>query len=109
MFFFGTNKIESVSVNEAYNESKLKGNALIDVREISEYKSGHSEGSVNMPLSTLDEKDSEALKKFDNVYVICQSGGRSMRAVTFLKDKGVNAINISGGTLAWKVQNLPIK
>jgi len=33
--------------------------------------------------------------------VICKSGGRSARAVEFLRGQGIDAVNVAGGTLAW--------
>ena len=35
------------------------------------------------------------------VYVICRSGARSAQAVEFLRGRGVDAVNVAGGTLAW--------
>jgi rhodanese-related sulfurtransferase len=34
-------------------------------------------------------------------YVICAKGGRSARAVEFLRGQGVDAVNVSGGMGAW--------
>ena len=34
-------------------------------------------------------------------YVVCKSGGRSMRAAQFLAEQGVETINVAGGTMAW--------
>ena len=37
-----------------------------------------------------------------SVYIVCQSGGRSMRACEFLHDAGVtNVINVAGGTMGF--------
>jgi rhodanese-related sulfurtransferase len=35
------------------------------------------------------------------VYVICRSGGRSAKAVEHLRSQGIDAVNVTGGTLAW--------
>jgi rhodanese-related sulfurtransferase len=35
------------------------------------------------------------------VYVVCRSGARSANACGFLRASGVDAINVTGGTLAW--------
>jgi len=35
------------------------------------------------------------------VYVICQSGGRSLRACEFAEANGIEAVNVAGGTGAW--------
>lgn len=37
----------------------------------------------------------------DRVYVHCKSGGRSAEAVDLLRARGVDAVNVEGGILAW--------
>lgn len=85
------------------------GTLFIDVREKNEYESGHAQGAVSYPLSTFNNTLADELKNFKVVYVICQSGGRSSRAVEFLQKVGVNAINVTGGTSAWKSAGLVIE
>lgn len=101
--------IKSVSVDEARSAIMLPGNILIDVREAGEYKRRHAAGAVNHPLSALGEKEYKALGNYKNVYVICQSGGRSMKAAHMLINHGVNAINVLGGTSAWESKNLEME
>ena len=73
---------------------------LIDVREPDEYESGHVPGAVLVPLGSVPAAD---LSQFEgsSLYVICKSGGRSMRACEFLADAGFDVVNIAGGTMAW--------
>lgn len=106
MFF---NSIPSVSVKEAYQKSSEPNTTLIDVRSKGEYVSGHAAGARNVPLDTLSDAVSADLAKYDAVYVICQSGGRSSMAARALKSAGVKAVNVSGGTLAWHGAGLPMK
>lgn len=40
-------------------------------------------------------------------YVICQSGARSLRAVEALTARGIDAVNVEGGTSAWLLAGLP--
>ncbi len=50
------------------------------------------------------EKNSKP-KDLQTVYLICKSGGRSMRAAEMLEETGYkDIVNIAGGTTAW-VQN----
>ncbi len=108
MFNFFKNQ-SGVSVVEAFEQTKDNNkNILIDVREESEYKNGHAKNALSFPLSYLSEKEAEELKKYENVYVICQSGGRSLRAVDFLLKQDVSAINVEGGTFAWVREKLPM-
>jgi len=89
---------------------KIKKSTIgfIDVRSHGEYESGHAVGAQNIPLETLDASVQE-LKAFEAVYVICQSGGRSAHAVNELVSKGVNAVNVAGGTSAWRFAGLPME
>lgn len=76
------------------------GAVLFDVREPDEYTEAHVGGAVLVPLATVPD----ALDRFrldGPVHVICRSGARSARAVEFLLEQGVDAVNITGGTLAW--------
>lgn len=76
------------------------GAELFDVRMPDEYESAHVPGAKLVPLPALPER----LGDFPDdapVYVICQSGGRSMKACEFLESQGYKAINVAGGTMAW--------
>ena len=35
------------------------------------------------------------------VLMICKAGGRSARATAFLREQGFDAVNVTGGMLAW--------
>ncbi|EPT83475.1 rhodanese-like domain-containing protein [Streptococcus agalactiae] len=74
---------------------------LIDVREEHEYRGGHIPGAINLPLSQLSHKF-EQLDKNREYYLVCQRGGRSIRACQFLELKGYKVINVDGGTEAWR-------
>ena len=73
---------------------------LIDVREEWEYEDSHVPGAVNIPLGQLPDRIGE-LNREQLVTVICQSGGRSMRAADFLIANGIEAVSVAGGTGAW--------
>jgi phage shock protein E len=72
---------------------------IIDVREPSEYNSGHVEGAVNLPLASIskDNKDISGLSPDQEIVVYCRSGGRAENARSKLLQLGftnvVNGIN----------------
>lgn len=80
---------------------------LIDVREPDEYEAGHVPGAELIPLGTV----ADHLDRFTGpgpTYVICRSGGRSMRACEFVAEQGDSqVVNIAGGTLAWVESGRP--
>lgn len=104
-FFFSPTP--SVSVAEAAQRAAAGDAILIDVRMPDEYAAVHAAGALNCPLPSL-ASCLEKLKRFKAVYVICQSGGRSARATAQLMSQEINAINVSGGTLAWQAHGLPL-
>ena len=74
------------------------GAVLVDVRSPSEYKAGHVQGSMNIPLPDIAGKATK-LSKFDKpIITCCESGMRSGSAARTLKSKGLEAYN--GG--AWR-------
>ena len=76
------------------------GARVVDVREPSEYTDGHVPGAVLVPLGTVGDLLDEFGGDGD-LYVICRSGARSMRACEELAANGIEAANVAGGTLAW--------
>ena len=84
-----------------------QGIVLIDVREDDEYADGHVEGAHLMPLATVPERVDE-VPTDSTVYVICALGGRSAKAVEFLRRNGVDAVNVAGGTNGWVDSGRPV-
>lgn len=91
--------IHEVSVAEL-NSELSKGCVVIDVRENDEYVSGHVPGAVSVPLSVLVD-NVDTFPDSTTAYVICQAGGRSMRACEYLEGLGKSVVNVAGGTGAW--------
>ncbi len=73
---------------------------LLDVREPKEYAIAKIGGSVLIPLAALPGRLGE-LDKSAKVVVHCKGGGRSAKAVTLLREKGYDAVNLAGGIDAW--------
>lgn len=69
---------------------------LLDTRTIGEYKRGHIEGYLNIPVDELRERIQE-LEKGKPIYIICQSGLRSYIAYRILEQNGFECYNFSGG------------
>jgi len=79
---------------------KKDGLILIDVREPLEHERARIEGATLIPLAELPSRCSE-LDKSRPLAVHCRTGGRSARAVQFLRERGYDAVNVAGGICAW--------
>lgn len=88
-------------------ESPNKKLAVVDVRALWEWESGHIQGAIHLPLSELEERRRELLA-FDTIYFYCQSGGRSHVAAEIFHNDVSESINVNGGIAAWKLAGYPI-
>ncbi|ASU80795.1 rhodanese-like domain-containing protein [Actinopolyspora erythraea] len=90
---------ESIEVTvEDLAAARDAGAEVLDVRSPEEYARGHVPGARNIPLEQVLRAPGEFP---DGVRVVCQSGGRSLRAAQALREAGVDAVSVSGGTAAW--------
>ncbi len=74
---------------------------ILDVRQPEEEAEGTIPGAHLVPLATLPERLGE-IPADREILVHCRSGGRSGRAVKFLRESGFpRAVNVAGGINAW--------
>ena len=77
------------------------GIKVIDVREPEEYQIARVEGVPLFPLSQLAQRFGELDPK-QSYYIHCHAGGRSLRAVEFLRQQGFQQVkSVKGGITAW--------
>jgi hydroxyacylglutathione hydrolase len=75
--------------------------AVVDVRSEAEHAGGHIEGSLNIPLSHLDERIGE-IPAGRPVVVHCEGGYRSAIAASLLQKLGRSDVHdLVGGYKAW--------
>jgi len=101
--------MKNLSVQES-NHQRLKNiaSSFIDVRTPAEFRAVHAERAVNYPMESFD-LEQFPLSKDEEIHVICQSGGRSMKVCQKLEAAGFTKIvNVTGGTSAWQSAGLSV-
>lgn len=81
---------------------------IIDVREPDEFAAARIDAATNIPLGSLPDR-LEGLPRGHTVYVMCLSGGRSARATAFLRDAGIDAVDLEGGITRWYQAGFPVQ
>lgn len=74
---------------------------VLDVRQYEEYEQNHIQGATLIPLNELQTRYTELDHK-DEIYIVCEVGGRSDLAVRFLLQKGFQKVaNVLPGMSEW--------
>lgn len=109
-------EVELVNDKTLYSASEfdslIKNNpsaVLIDVRTSNEFSKGHLKDALNLDWKSSEfQKQLEAVDKDQTILVYCLSGGRSSEAAEEMRKKGyANVLELDGGILAWRAENLP--
>jgi len=88
----------------AARESGADEFVLVDVREPGERDVVVIPGALAVPLGQVRARGADALAEVADgipVLVHCKSGARSAEAVERLRAEGVDAVDVTGGVLAW--------
>jgi sulfur-carrier protein adenylyltransferase/sulfurtransferase len=94
---------------QAFSAVRDDGAVLLDVREPWENEEMRIPGAMLIPLGEVPQRIAEIPEGRD-IYVHCRVGGRSAKAVEFLRQNGrPRAQNVAGGIDAWKEAGLPVE
>jgi rhodanese-related sulfurtransferase len=97
----------TVSVAQA-DAMQQAGDLVLDVREPSEWASGHIGGATLIPLGDLPARLAE-LPRDRTIVVVCHSGNRSAQGRDTLRNAGfASATSMAGGMSAWQAAGLPV-
>ena len=83
---------------------------LLDVRTAEEYAEAHLDKAINIDVKKQGFVD-QAVVRLDTTKVVavyCRSGRRSANAAEMLAEKGFKAVNLEGGIIAWKNEQMPV-
>jgi len=89
-------------------QEKSVDDIFVDIRNPDELKGGKINGTVNIPLESLEEHIDD-LKNHKNTYLICAKGGRCKLAVEMLSPHNINAYILEGGIASWEEAELPLE
>jgi rhodanese-related sulfurtransferase len=88
--------------------AERKAMTIVDIRTENNFKEGHIEGAVNLPLYKLHDRYQEL--PYNRTLVLVDSRGfRTFLAQSYLKRKGFDVVRLFGGMEAWKAYELKIK
>ncbi len=103
--------VKEVGSAEALQLINHKNALILDVREESEFKTGHILNSKLIPLGKLGERIGELERHREQpIVIVCRSGQRTTAACVLLGKQGFGQVyNLTGGILAWKKASLPLE
>lgn len=106
----GAGGVPNLSTAEAITLINRQHALVLDVREDTEFASGHIIDAKHIPLAKLPERLSELNKYKDKpILVNCQRGMRSAKACEILRKAEFKQIhNLQGGLEAWMTAKLPV-
>lgn len=83
---------------------------ILDVRTVGEFRGGHIEGSVVIPIQELQRRLGELRgREKEPVFIYCKTGNRSTVAAKFLVDAGFEqVINLRRGVVDWARNGYPV-
>jgi hydroxyacylglutathione hydrolase len=85
------------------------GAAVLDVREATEYESGHIAGAVNVPVGSLGA-NLDRVPRGRPVVAYCGMGERSTSAASILEGAGFEDVsNLAGGMITWRQAGMPVQ
>lgn len=93
------NKIDVVEAKRMMDEEDT---IILDVREEDELSEGYIDGSINIPLDSLEDNIKKAISdKTAFILVYCRSGRRSKIAAEKLVSMGYENVYDFGGIIDW--------
>ena len=106
----GASGVTNLSAAEAVLMLNRGKPLILDVRDATEFATGHIQGAKNIPLAELASRLKEIEKFKDKpVLVHCQRGMRAKSAIKILKAQQFSQLNnLQGGLDAWVEAKLPL-
>jgi rhodanese-related sulfurtransferase len=106
----GSLGFKDLNPNDTVRLMNSEDAALLDVRDDTEFKSGHVLNAIHIPLGLLESRIRELEAHREKpIVVYCRTGQRSAQASAILGKQGFTKVyKMSGGILAWQSANMPL-
>ena len=106
----GASGVANIAATEAVMLMSRSKPLILDVRDATEFATGHIQGAKNIPLAELAGRIKEIEKFKDKpVLVHCQKGMRAKGACSILKAQQFSQLNnLQGGLDAWVEAKMPL-
>ena len=106
----GASGVANLAATEAVMLMSRSKPLILDVRDATEFATGHIQGAKNIPLAELAGRIKEIEKFKDKpVLVHCQKGMRAKGACSILKAQQFSQLNnLQGGLDAWVEAKMPL-
>jgi rhodanese-related sulfurtransferase len=104
------NAVKEIDALVAVQLINYKDALVLDVRDDSEYATGHLPGAKHIPVAKIEERLHELEKYKEKPIVLIYKGGvRTGKVGAILRENGFIQVNdLKGGIDAWRRANLPI-
>ena len=102
---------KEVSVQQAVQLINRRDAMVLDVRDASEFASGHIPNARHVPAGEVEKRMKELEKwKQRPVIISCRSGTRSAAASAALRKNGFQEVfTLKGGILGWQQASMPLE
>jgi len=98
----------TISAQETYKQLNDTSVVILDVRTEQEHEHERIAETPLIPVQELNERLGELYQyKNKKIIVYCRSGNRSGAATKILRNNGFDAMNMTGGIIRWKAEQLP--
>ncbi len=101
--------VSRITLDQLTEAIRQNGVVVVDVRGQGEWNAGHLPGSLNLPLSHLDQRLRD-IPRGPTVVVHCQTGPRAAIGASLLLARGFTDVRLfSGGFSEWRAAGRPVE
>ena len=102
-------RLTAAELRERLDRGGVDAPLVLDVRQITEYASGHVPGSVHLNAGSVPDR-LDSLPRDRPIATICASGYRSSVAASLLRQAGFTDVAwVPDGVSAWEAAGLPVE